>query len=79
MRELQTALGLVAAGLGICLVPGAVERLQREGVAYRRVDDPLAISPIIMSHRGDDRSPELALIFEVIKAVYVREGLTLGV
>ena len=78
VRELQTALGLVAAGLGICLVPAAVERLQREGVAYRALDDALAISPIIMSHRGDDRSAELGLILDVIKAVYVREGLTLG-
>ncbi len=78
VRELQTALGLVAAGLGICLVPAAVERLQREGVAYRALDDALAISPIIMSHRGDDRSAELVLILDIIKAVYRREGITLG-
>ncbi len=37
MRELQTALGLVAAATGICLVPASIERFRREGVAYRRV------------------------------------------
>ncbi len=78
VREMQTALGLVAAGLGVCLVPAAVERLQREGVAYRALGDAGAISPIIMSHRREDRSAELALILDIIKAVYRREGITLG-
>jgi len=79
VRELQTALGLVAAGLGLCLVPAAVRRLQREGVEYRALDDALATSPIIMSHRAADASPELALIFAIIQDVYRREGITLGV
>ncbi len=35
VRELQTALGLVAAGLGVCLVPAAVESLRRANVTYR--------------------------------------------
>ena len=78
VRELQTALGLVAAGMGICLVPASVERLQRSGVRYRALDDPSATSPIIMSQRLHDRSPELAVILEVIKAVYCREGLVFG-
>jgi DNA-binding transcriptional LysR family regulator len=78
VREMQTALGLVAAGLGVCLVPAAVERLQREGVAYRALGDAQAISPIIMSHRREDRSAELGLILDIIKAVYRREGITLG-
>ena len=78
VQELQTALGLVAAGLGICLVPAAVARLQREGVAYRALDDAEAISPIIMSHRVGDTSAELGLILDIIKGVYRREGVTLG-
>lgn len=78
VQELQTALGLVAAGLGVCLVPAAVARLQREGVAYRALDDPEAISPIIMSHRVGDASAELGLILDIIKGVYQREGITLG-
>ena len=77
VRELQTALGLVAAGLGACLVPRSVQRLQRDGVTYR----PLAAeahSPVLMSHRSGDRSPELGLILGIIKAVYKREGLVFG-
>ena len=35
VRELQTALGLVAAESGICLVPASVERLRRVLAALR--------------------------------------------
>ncbi len=74
VRELQTALGLVAAGLGVCLVPSSVQRLQRDGVAYRPLLET-ATSPIIMSRRRDDLSTDLVLIGEIIQAVYRREGL----
>jgi len=78
VRELQTALGLVAAGLGVCLVPAAVQRLQRSGVQYRVLDAPPATVPVIMSQRRDDPSPELVAILAVIRAVYEREGVVFG-
>ncbi len=78
VRELQTALGLVAAGLGYCLVPASVERLQRSGVRYRALAHASARSPIIMSQRVNDRSPELGLILAVIKTVYQQEGIAFG-
>ena len=78
VRELQTALGLVAAGLGMCLVPAAVQRLQRDGVSYRPLREP-AVSPVIMSTRAEDTTPDLLLILDIIKAVYRRTGLTFGV
>ena len=78
VRELQTALGLVAAGLGYCLVPASVERLQRSGVRYRALTHRSATSPIIMSQRVNDESPELEAILAVIKAVYRTEGLVFG-
>ncbi len=39
VRELQTALGLVAADTGVCIVPASVERLRRDNVVYRRLDE----------------------------------------
>lgn len=78
VRELQTALGLVAAGMGIALVPAAVERLQREGVAYRALDEEGAASPIFMSCRRDDRSPEIALVLKLIREVYRKDGIRFG-
>jgi DNA-binding transcriptional LysR family regulator len=50
-NELQTALGLVAAGLGITLVPASVQRLHRDDVRYVPIDAPGFVSPVIMSYR----------------------------
>jgi DNA-binding transcriptional LysR family regulator len=78
VKELQTALGLVAAQSGVCLVPAAVEGLRRDNVAYRRLRDETALSPIIMSTRKGDRSSEIVLILKLIRQIYVREKITFG-
>ena len=39
VAEMQTVIGLVAAGAGISLVPESVRALMREGVTYRPLDD----------------------------------------
>lgn len=79
VRELQTALGLVAAESGITLVPAAVEGLRRENVSYRRIADEGAVSPIILSTRKGDRSPEITLIQKLIREIYAKERITFGV
>ena len=79
VRELQTALGLVAAEAGVCVVPASVERLRRDGVAYRPLDEEKALIPVIMSYRKDDPSPEIELILACVREDYAREGLTFGV
>lgn len=78
VRELQTALGLVAADSGVCIVPASVERLRRDNVVYRRLDEPGAVSPIIMSARKGDRSPEIGLILRLVKEMYAKEGIKFG-
>ncbi|QRE75563.1 LysR family transcriptional regulator [Methylobacterium aquaticum] len=79
VRELQTALGLVAAEAGICVVPASIERLRRDGVAYRPLDEDRALIPVIMSYRKNDPSPEIGLILQCVKDDYEREGLRFGV
>ncbi len=78
VRELQTALGLVAAEAGVCLVPSSVERLRRDNVIYRPLAEETAVSPIIMSTRKDDRSPEIALLLRLIRKIYEQEGIAFG-
>ncbi len=78
VRELQTALGLVAAETGVCIVPAAVERLRRDNVAYRRLDEPGAVTPIIMSTRKGDRSPEIGVVLRLVKEIYRKDGITFG-
>jgi DNA-binding transcriptional LysR family regulator len=72
-RELQIAIGLVAAEEGIAIVPESVHRARSHDVAYRELSET-ATSPIIMSHRGGDHSPELALLFSVIARKYSAWG-----
>jgi LysR family transcriptional regulator, benzoate and cis,cis-muconate-responsive activator of ben and cat genes len=78
VRELQTALGLVAADEGICLVPASIETLRRDNVVYRKLDAVHAVSPIIMSSRKGDRSPEIALVLRLIRRMYRREKIAFG-
>jgi LysR family transcriptional regulator, benzoate and cis,cis-muconate-responsive activator of ben and cat genes len=66
VRQLWTVLGLVAAGVGIALVPSSVRRLGREDVEYLILDEPEISSPIIMSSRTNDRSQLLAHILKLI-------------
>ena len=78
VRELQTALGLVAAEAGVCLVPASVEGFRRENVGYKRLDEPGAASPILMSVRANDASPELDLLTRLIHEMYDRHGIAFG-
>jgi DNA-binding transcriptional LysR family regulator len=78
VRELQTALGLVAAEAGVCLVPASVETLRRDNVAYRPLDAVQAVSPIILSSRKGDRSQDLVLILRLIRQIYRKEGIAFG-
>jgi len=66
VRELQTALGLVAAGVGVSVVPSSVRRLGRKDVDYLSLDEPDLTSPIIVSHRPNDESELLAQILHLI-------------
>lgn len=39
-RQMQTVISLVAAGMGIALVPASMQNLRRKGVQYRRLRHP---------------------------------------
>lgn len=79
VRELQTALGLVAAEACICLVPASVKRLRRDNVVYRPLEEEKAVSPVIMSSRKGEKSPEITLILKLIREIYRKGGIKFGV
>lgn len=72
-RELQIAIGLVAAEEGMAIVPESVHRARSHDVAYRELAEA-ATSPIIMSHRVGDRSVDLAHMIAVIARKYCEWG-----
>jgi LysR family transcriptional regulator, benzoate and cis,cis-muconate-responsive activator of ben and cat genes len=72
-RELQIAIGLVAAEEGLAIIPKSVSRSRSHDVVYRELVETIT-SPIIMSHRINDSSPELRLMTEVIAIEYASWG-----
>ncbi|SAL87424.1 transcriptional regulator CatR [Caballeronia arvi] len=75
VRELQIALGLVAAGEGISVVPSSVYGLKRDDVSYKELDDPTLTSPIIMSMRAMDESRDINEMLELIYRLYEEEQI----
>ncbi|AIO69990.1 LysR family transcriptional regulator [Burkholderia oklahomensis] len=69
-RELQIALGLVAAGEGVSVVPRSVHGLKRDDVSYKELDDPNLVSPIIMSTRMLDESEDIRAMLALIYRLY---------
>ncbi len=67
--ELQTALGLVAVGVGVSLVPASVERSHRHGVAYRPLATSGPTTDLSLSYRGDNNSPLLEKFRATVEAV----------
>jgi DNA-binding transcriptional LysR family regulator len=69
--ELQTALGLVASGAGLCLTPEAVAG-SRQDIAFRPIAEPEAASPVVATTRAGERSEAtdalLALLVEELGA-----------
>ncbi|MCP5379292.1 MAG: LysR family transcriptional regulator [Novosphingobium sp.] len=72
-RELQTAIGLVAANAGLSIVPQSVQRLRRDDVCYLPIVERNARSPILMIHRAGDISSELAKLIEVSCALHAND------
>ena len=56
---MQTVIGLVAAGVGISLVPESVRALVRPGVTYRPLDGDAPAVRLEMAWRAADESPVL--------------------
>jgi DNA-binding transcriptional LysR family regulator len=55
----QTTLGLVSAGLGVSLLPGAAQPFYRKGVAFRPLVSPKVVISLKVQWRSRDTSPVL--------------------
>jgi DNA-binding transcriptional LysR family regulator len=56
---MQTIIALVAAGLGVALVPGSLRRLQLEGVVYRPLVEADVHTELVAVRRRNDGLPAL--------------------
>jgi DNA-binding transcriptional LysR family regulator len=69
VAEIQTVIGLVAAGVGVSLVPESVRALQRRGVTYRSIADAGATVELAVAWRTGDDSPVLAAFLALVHAM----------
>lgn len=64
--HLQTAIGLIAAGVGVSLVPEAAARAQTgRGVAYIPLANPTVMAPLTIAWREEDVSPAVQRLLEI--------------
>ncbi|MET9232209.1 LysR substrate-binding domain-containing protein [Lentzea sp. NPDC003310] len=67
-RDVHTAIGLAACGIGVGLVPSSVRRLARPETVMVEVDPPLRLPDLTMSFRANDISPPLGAFLDVTRA-----------
>jgi len=65
--EMQTVVGLVAAGFGVALVPAAMTALRRRGAVYVPLAGPRAMVEISVAYLRDHRSPVLGNFLRLIR------------
>jgi len=66
-REGATIIGLVAAGLGVSLLPDSYEKTSIPGVVHRRLDAPQAAGRLYLAHRTADSSPLVKRFVELAR------------
>jgi DNA-binding transcriptional LysR family regulator len=70
--RVTTALGLVAAGLGVSLVPESMQRIGLEGVVFRAIDERAGLrSELALAWRKNDGSPALANYVALVRKLAV--------
>lgn len=67
--SLQTNLALIAAGLGVSLLPTSIRNLRRAGVVYRPLAPPVPRVALAVAWRRDERSAVVPAFVEVVRAV----------
>ena len=76
VRELQIAIGLVAAGEGLTIVPSSMHAFIRQDVSYLELNEHRAISPVIMSIRMGEQSDDLKALLQNVYRVYDEEKIS---
>lgn len=67
--QIHTAISLVSAEMGVCLVPSAARNLLKRGVAFRPITDPIPRAELVVVYRRGEVSPTLRRFLEMISRV----------
>ncbi|AJQ25419.1 LysR family transcriptional regulator [Pelosinus fermentans] len=57
VHELHTSISLVAAGMGVALVPDSIQNLRVRGITYRQLKNSVSTLKTALAWRNDETSP----------------------
>ncbi|MCX4831738.1 LysR substrate-binding domain-containing protein [Streptomyces sp. NBC_01016] len=66
VTETSAALALVAAGLGVAVLPASIRSAPREGVVCRAIEDALTV-PLALAWRPEDETPLIRQLLDVLE------------
>jgi LysR family transcriptional regulator, benzoate and cis,cis-muconate-responsive activator of ben and cat genes len=72
--SLQTALGLVAAQIGVCIIPTTVQRARAADVHYAPIDTPDALSPVVVSRKLGGVCVGMQMLARILTQIYATKG-----
>lgn len=76
VSDLQVALGLVAAGEGITLVPASLQVMRTKQISYQRLIHENVTSPIYLHTLKDFIHPKVPDLLSAIYEIYEKRGIT---
>jgi DNA-binding transcriptional LysR family regulator len=65
--RIVSTLNLVAAGLGIAIVPASLQRMQMDGVVYHRLTGTQPRAPLLLATRHGDTSAVVRRFLDLVK------------
>ncbi len=71
--QMLTVIGLVAAGMGLSLVPASMRIVRWKGIVYRPVSDPMPLADLTMVWRHDATSSVVKAFVEVAREMIAAE------
>lgn len=67
--EVHTAISLVAAGLGVTLVPTSVQSAHRDGIVYREFAHPAPMTELSVAYRAAETSPIVSAFLTIARQI----------
>lgn len=63
-----STLNLVAAGIGVSIVPASLQRLQMDGIVYRKLEDmPQLTAPLILACRNGENAAAVQRFIDLVR------------
>lgn len=72
--QMETIIGLVAAGLGIAIVPASMQNFPRSGVIYRALQEQIPNTGLYLAWRQQDASPVISAFLSLARKMTQSES-----